>query len=266
MNTFTAAGSHPASSSPPEAESLPVHLERLLRFTFIMLALLALAATPQSSFFSITGIDVRGGRQVSEGEIIARAGVRAGDPRSTVRPAAVAARVRTHPKIASAQVAVQPSGRVHIAITERRAVAAVSYHDSFLLVDASGIVIETGSEPGGLPILRIDGLTAPWIKIGDEVPAAQVRQTLRVLRLLPWSIKRDRLEIRMDTAEEFSIVIGGVLVLLGPLRGLEERAAMLPHVLSAISDQKITVEYVDLRFLDNVVLRPARASRGGDGR
>lgn len=267
MNTSATAGSLPASSSPPEAASLSVHVEVMLRFVTIMTALLAAAAFPQSAFFSITALDVRGARQVSEHDIIARSGVHTGDPRFTIRAAEVAARVRRHPRIASAQVAVQPSGRVRIAVTERRPVAAVTYHNMFLLVDASGVVVEKHADSGGLPVLRIEGMSPPWVKIGDEIPAPQVRQTLRVLRLLPPSIKRDTLEIAMDSADEFSIAAGGLLVLLGPLRGLGERVTMLPQVLSAISAQQIAAEYVDLRFLDNIVLRPAtQVSPGGDGR
>jgi len=58
-----------------------------------------------------------------------------------------------------------------------------------------------------------------------------------------------------------------LLVLLGPIRGLGERAALLPQVLSAMRDQKMAAQYVDLRFLDNIVLRPVtEASTGGDGR
>lgn len=267
MHTSTAAGSLPASPPPPEAETLSFHIDVLLRFATVMVALLALAALPQSSFFPVTGVDVRGMRRVSEYDIIARSGVRSGVSRFTIRAADVAARVTHHPKIASAMVAVQPSGRVQIAVMERRAIAAASYNNSFLLVDASRVVVEVRSDPDGLPVLKIDGMSLPWVKLGEEIPARQIRQALRVLELLPPSAKRTPLEIKMDSSGEFAIVSGSLLVLLGPIRGLGERAAMLPQVLSAMRHQKIAAQYVDLRFLDNIVVRPVtEASAGGDGR
>jgi len=258
MHASTAAGSLPASPSPPEAASLAVHIELLLRFFTIMAVLLAAAAFPLSSFFPVTEIVVAGVRQIPAYEIAARSGVRIGDPRFTVQAADVASRVMHYSKIAKALVVVHPSGRVQIDVTERRAMAAISYRNVFLLVDASGVLVEKRVDPGDLPVLRVENLSLPWVRVGDEIPAPEIGQTLRVLQLLPATVTHGSVEIRMDTDDEFSLVAaGGLLVLLGPLRGLGERATLLPQVISALREQKISAQYVDLRYLDNVVLRPA---------
>ncbi len=258
MHASTAAGSLPASPSPPEAASLASRVESLLRFVTIMAVLLAAAALPLSSFFAVTEIVVNGIRQVSAHEIVARSGVRIGAPRFTVQAAEVATRVARHPKIAKALVVAHPSGRVEIDVTERRATAAIPYRNVFLLVDASGVLLEKRGDRGNLPLLRVEDLALPWVRVGDDVPVPEIGQTLRVLELLPAEATRGSVEIRMDSAGEFSFVAaGGLLVLLGPMRGLGERAAMFPQVISALGKQRISVQYVDLRFLDNVVLRPA---------
>lgn len=265
MHTSTAAGSLPASPSPLEAASLALHLESLLRFLTIMAVLLAAAALPLSSFFPVTEIVVEGVGKVFAQKIAARSGVRIGDPRFTVHAADIASRVADHPKIAKAQVTVQPSGRVQIEVSERRAVAAIPYHNAFLLVDASGVLVEKRVDRGSLPVLRVKDLSLPWVRVGDEVPAPEIGQTLKVLELLPAAAQDGPLEIRMDSAHEFSFVTaGGLLVLLGPMRGLGERAAILPQVISALRAQRISARYVDLRFLDNVVLRPAAPIAEGD--
>lgn len=267
MHTSTAAGPLPASPSPPEAASLDFLVDVPLRFAVIMLVLLAAAALPQSSFFSITGIDVRGTRQVSAEDIITRSGVHIGDPRFAIRATDVAARVRSHPRIASAQATVEPSGWVRIVVTERRPIAAVAHRSTFLLVDSSGVLVEKRSDSGLLPVLHIKDMNVPWVKLGEEIPTPQIGSAIRVLQLLPESVRDGPIQITIGSSEEFSIAAGDLKVLLGPMRGLGERAALLPQVLSAIGKHNITPEYVDLRLLDHVVVKPVtKTSGGGDGR
>lgn len=271
MATINAA--HPLTASPPapslpEAESPAVHLQVLLRFSTAMTVLLAVASFPRASFFRVTEVVVTGHRDVAAAAVVAYARIRPGDALFAVSSADVADRVARHPRVAAARVTVRSTGQVLIAVSERRAVAAVATLDTFLIVDSSGLVIDSRPDPSALPVLRVVGLSPPWVKLGDELPAPQVRQALKVLGLLPQSIQRAGVEIRMDLAEEFTIVTaGGVHVLLGPLRGLGDRAAILPEILSAIRQHKIAPRHIDLRFNGNVVLKPGAATEGaGVGR
>ncbi|MGH2669095.1 MAG: cell division protein FtsQ/DivIB, partial [bacterium] len=166
--------------------------------------------------------------------------------------------IRRHRRVAGARVTVLPSGQVVIKVAERRARAAVPHSNGFLIVDPSGVVIDSRRDRAGLPALLVAGLSLPWVRLGDALPAPQIRPALEVLRLLPPAIRQNGIDIRMDASEEFTIVTSdGVSVLLGPLRGLRERAAMLPEILVVLRAQKIAVQYLDLRFTGNVVVRPA---------
>ena len=218
-----------------------------------MAALLAAASFPRSSFFRVTEVVVTGNRQISAGDLIAYSRIRSGDALLSVSAEQAAARIRRHPRVAGARVTVLPGGQVVIKVAERVARAAVPHSNGFLIVDPSGVVIDSRSDRAGLPALLVAGLSLPWVRLGDSLPAPQIRPALEVLRLLPPSIRQNGIDIRMDAAEEFTIVTSdGVLVLLGPLRGLRERAAMLPEILAVLRRQKIAVQYLDLRFTDNV--------------
>ncbi len=251
------------SASLPEAESPTAQFVRLLRFSIIMTALLAAASFPRSTFFRVSDVAVTGNRQIRAGELIAYSAIRSGDALLSLSAAQAAARVARHPMVAGARVTLLPGGQVLIQVAERRARAAVAHLNGYLIVDASGIVMDTGSDRAGLPALRVAGLSLPWVRLGDQLPAPQIRPALEVLALLPSSIQQSRFEIRMDAAEEFTIVTSdGVPVLLGPRRGLRERAAMLPEILAILHRQKIAVQYLDLRFTGNVVVRPAGPPSG----
>lgn len=252
-----------SSASLAETESPTARFVRLLRFSIIMAALLAAASFPRSSFFRVTEVVVAGNRRLSAGELIAYSAIRSGDALLSVSAEQAAARVARHPKVAAARVTLLPRGQVLIQVAERQPRAAVAHPGGFLIVDASGILIDTRNDRAGLPALRVAGLSLPWVRLGDQLPAPQIRPALEVLALLPSSMQQSRIEVRMDAAEEFTIVTSdGVLVLLGPLRGLRERAAMLPEILAILDRQKLAVQYLDLRFPGNVVVRPAGPPSG----
>jgi hypothetical protein len=56
----------------------------------------------------------------------------------------------------------------------------------------------------------------------------------------------------------------GIAVRLGPLRGLDERASMMAEILAAVRARGLAVEYLDLRFTGNVVMKPAPDPAAGE--
>lgn len=256
---LTRTESSQAPSPAPDVPSLIV----LLRFATAMAMLLAVAAFPRSTFFQVREVAVSGARQISVPQVIALSGMHAGDLLFAVPAEDVAARVTRHPRVAAAQVHVTPGGRVQIAITERAPYAAVLRADTYVLIDPSGVAIEARGDPAGLPVIRVDGLALPWVRLGDHLPDARVEQALAILQELPAEIVGPGMQLRLDTGGDFSLVTPDALtVRLGQEHGLADRAGVLPDLLSAVRRRGLSVEYIDIRYGGNVVLRPAGATPG----
>src|SRR3989442_1548110 len=120
-----------------------------------------------------------------------------------------------------------------------------------------------GSTPS-VPVIRVDGVALPWVRIGDRIPSAPALDALRVLGAVPDEEIARGLRLRVDRTGSVTLTTAdGITVLLGPPRGLPARIASLPQVLSALRHQRLGVLYVDLRFTGSVILKLGAASAGG---
>lgn len=238
---------------------------RCVRFAAVMTALIAAAAFLQSSFFTISQITVQGAGHLSADEIVARSDLYRGQALSSIRPADVAARLTALPWIAAARVQVVPTGRVDLLVDERVPHAAMPFRHRYVLLDQEAVALEVDSTPPSVPLISVEGMAIPWVRLGDRVPSRAVRDAVHALALLPPEEIAHGLRLHVDRAGAVIVTTADrVTLLLGFPRGLGGRAAMLPQVLAAIRRQRLRSASVDLRFAGSVILRgqPAALSRG----
>ena len=261
-----AAGAQPADSTSPPT-SLVGSIALMLRFSGVMAAMLATASLPGSSLFAVREITVQGAQNVSPAAIVARSGLRPGDPRFAVSPVRVARTVETLPRVARAWIHLALDGRVTIEVVERSARAAVPFHGRYLILDRTGFVMDSRPSAGRLPVVTTDRFSPPWMQMGDRLPDARIHLAIDALDEVPQAVVGPGTKMRADGAGDLILVTpDGITVRLGPLRGLRERAAVLHQILEAIRGRRLAVDYLDLRFSGNVVMRPASANRGGERR
>ncbi len=274
MATVNAARTHlppsPASAeatadAPPVASVLAL-VFLLLRFSVVMAALLAVVSLPRSAFFPIREIRVSGTDQVPDSDVLARADLKVGDPRFAVPVADVANRIMRIPRIASADVRLGVGGQVTISVVERIPTAALTYKGEYLLIDRAGVVIEQRQDPLGLPVVRLERAAVPWAQLGARVSSVEAVRALEVLAILPPGVLRPGAQLKMQASGDLVLVTAdGITVLLGQPRGLGDRVALLEPLLDAVRRQIAAIEYLDLRFAGNVVVKPNGAVPGRAG-
>jgi len=260
-----AAASARPTSGPDEVVSRPPLSAAILlcRFGTVAALLLAAASVPQSSFFAVKDIRVEGSRQIPAADLQVLTGLRLGAPLFSVSFDEIARRVAAHPRVRSVAVSVTPAGRVMVRVTERSAAAAIRYRDRFVVVDPVGVAIAERVDPGGLPVIATDGAGLPWMRLGTTVPSPAVPASIAALAELPAALPRAGLVVRRSPAGDITIETPDhILVRLGPVRGLAERAATLPQVLATLRARRLAVEYLDLRFTGNVIVKPAMDGTG----
>lgn len=266
QSALPAPGAQPADSAPPPI-SLVQSIGLVLRFCGVMVSLLAAASLPGSAVFAVHDISVQGNQHLSPAAVVARSGIRPGDPRFAVSPVRVAARVETLPRVARAWIHLALDGRVTIEIVERAEHAVLAFGGRYLILDRSGLVMDSASSPGRLPVVTTDRFAPAWIQIGERVPDARVILAIDALDEVPPAVVGQGTKIRVNAAGELVLVTpDGITVRLGPSRGLRERAAVLEQLLAAIRSRRLAVDYLDLRFAGNVVMRPAAVNPGGERR
>jgi len=255
----------------PAAARSPLSAALLLcRFWTVAALLLALGSLPHAAFFTVREIRIEGTQQIAAADVLARSGLSVGMPVSGVAPDDIARRVATHPRVFSAAVGLTTAGRVTIRVTERSPAAAVPHKGGFAVVDPGGVVIAERSDAGVLPVIAVDQADLPWMRLGTALPSAAIPQAIDALAQLPAALPRAGLTLRRSAAGDLSIVTPDrIVVRLGRVSGLQDRAAKLPQILATVRAQRLALDYIDLRFADNVILKPApgtgRANGGGVG-
>ncbi len=230
----------------------------------IMAALFALAALPQSSLFLIERIDVDGGTTLDASAVRSLAGLRPGQRLFTVNAAAVAARLRAHPRIKAADVRVRPPHAILIAVTERRPAVALTAGDRFALVDEDLMVVEMTAAPGDL--VQVVDRTGPsgWVRPGTPAPTDGARAALAAMPLVPEALRPEVVRIIVAPGPDLTFVMRtGLEVRAGGLPGLSGRLAQVPALLAALRAKQMSVASIDLRYAGSIVVKPLP---GGEAR
>jgi len=237
----------------------------LLRLATVMAWALGIAALPTSSLFAVRSVQVYGATQIPPAEVAALTGLRQGDRLFAVPAREVVARVTRHPRVARVAVRITTSGAVVVRIVERIPYAAFPFEGRYLILDRAGVVIEERASFAGLPVVSTTGFVPEWTRLGDRLPSGGVDRALQALHRLPRGVVTSGTRLRVEPQGDIVLFTpDGIAVRLGPVRGLEERAALMREVLEAVRARGLVVEYVDLRFSGSVVMKPAARTAAGE--
>ncbi|MBM3469519.1 MAG: FtsQ-type POTRA domain-containing protein [Armatimonadetes bacterium] len=245
----------------PNAASLR---ETLPRFAMIMATLLALAAFPQSAFFTVERIEVRGAGMIPAAEVVELSGLKRAERLFAVDAAAALRRLRADPRIREAAVLVRPPRIVSIKITERRPMAALITGAGFAMVADDHVVVAITPDSGGLP--EIEDRTRPDAEArpGHSAASEGVRAALEALDVVQARLAVDLKRIVVAKGPDLTLITrSGLEIRAGGLLGLSERLGQVPRVLDALRAKGLTPASLDLRYGGSVVVRPYGA---GDGR
>jgi cell division protein FtsQ len=235
-----------ASSQPPEPE-LP-SMRRLKLALFGILALLLLSSPMwaplfmrRMAFFRVRRIEILGAHYVAPSDILSRLNV---DTLASIwdptKP--LAARIATHPEIATANVGRKLPGTLVVQVTERVPVALVPAASGFLVYDERG---------AALPI--------DPTRVNVDAPVLSQRDTA-LLRLL--GAMRERMPALYGRLSEIRRTGRGELLLQlksVPVRAMQdvtlERLADIDPVEEDLVRRQVRVAEIDLRFRDQVIAR-----------
>lgn len=140
-----------------------------------------------------------------------------------------------------------------IKVLEREPFAILEMKGKPFLIDGDGRLLEQlhGEAIPFLPVILAD----PFKKRESFIEAVNLA---RVLRDRNVAKERDRVEIIADKdKEDLSVVIDGVLIKVG-YGNYDEKLERLFELEDEIRKRTGAVEYIDLRFSDNVIVKPVK--------
>ncbi len=226
------------------------------------LALLQLAG-PSTRFWTVGRLAVSGNRTLPADELLAAAGLRTGDAWWSVPRDADLRLLAAHSRVAAAEIRwVAPRG-LELRIQERDVLLRLGAPIDGMNCDLSsdGVLLETHPvfDPIDLPVLTGDfpGQLRPGSRIESVLDASWVAHFASVRDRSP-ELWRAISEVRYLGEEGFAVYLrpGHRVVLWDPsING--ELWAHLPRILEDLDGWGIDDAVLELRFRDQVVVRPA---------
>ncbi|GAB2658442.1 cell division protein FtsQ/DivIB [Kribbella swartbergensis] len=182
-----------------------------------------------SAVLAVDGVRVSGADTVPVATIENVAEAPVGTPLAQVDLSAIAARVRTIPAVADAQVTRAWPNKVVIVVTERVPVVVVTDGSRYELVDATGTAFKTVPDrPAGLPEAKVTGNRRD----------VTIRSVVTVSAALPSTLRAQVRSISAASPDSITLNLGsGVRVVWGSSDDSERKA----EVLSVLMKRKATV-------------------------
>jgi cell division protein FtsQ len=209
--------------------------------------------------FAVQAVEVRGASRLSAEEVIRAAGIRHGQNLFLLDPAAVRMGVEALPQVRRADVVRSWPNHVTVTVEERRPFTLL--HAGHLhWIDEEGVAMarEPRAVAVGLPV--ISGLTADEISAAGRQPSPRVATGLSLIRMLvrtgsPLTSQISEVDVsRHDGPVLYTV--DGIEVRIGA-EEWESRIPRLVGVLAQVASSGEAVSAIDLRFRDQVVLKPA---------
>lgn len=207
--------------------------------------------------FALQEVVVEGTTAVDPQDLMEAAGVVRGTPLFLVDLDQVVSRLRAHPWVKGVMVRREPPHTLRIRIQERVPVAYVEGRGAYYLVDEAGMVLTRRTQPS-LPLPRLRGPGRPALEVGRPLKDSLLLQALRIRAELAQTPQLQGMQtwtLEVDSRGEAVLWLGDTRILLGQ-QAYVARLRRFFQVAPKILDPQRPVREVDLRFANQVVVRP----------
>ncbi len=165
--------------------------------------------------------------------------------------------LKQSPWIKDAVVRKELSGTVRIKVTERTPVALLSIYDKPFLIDNEGIVLEQMKEGSILLLPVIKGID-PVRNRETYAEAVRLAGVLYDKRVVSYN---GNVEITGQRPEDITLKLDALMIKVG-MGDFERKLERLAFVRDEIQKRNMTVEYIDLRFANKIIVKPVNQEAG----
>jgi cell division protein FtsQ len=209
--------------------------------------------------FAVAGVEVRGASRLTSEDVIRASGIAAGQNIFRVDPAAARMGIEALAPVRRADVIRAWPNRVTVVVEERRPFTLV-HAGRLHWIDEEGVTMASEPRAVAVEVPVISGLTAEEMLGGGRAPSPRMAAGLALIRMLlrtgsPLTSQISEVDVsRQDGPVLYTV--DGVEVRLGK-EEWDSRIPRLIGVLAQLASSGESVSAIDLRFRDQVVLKPA---------
>jgi cell division protein FtsQ len=205
---------------------------------------------------NIKSVEVKGNEKLDEAYLRTLSGITQQNHLLKLDVGAVERALLSEPYVAAVEVSRSFPNKVVLEITERRPLAFILQNEGYNLVDGEGMVLETVEDrPQGL--VEIRDLDLALLIPGSVVSDRDFAVVNSLLASLPPSLQEMTATAGYIDGEGLYIESGETIVIYGDESELTYKNTIALLALANLMDRYGTVEYIDVSFPDNPVIKPA---------
>lgn len=202
-----------------------------------------------AEMFQISGVDVKGVRQLGETDLKNIVGAFTGQNIFRVDLDAVVRRARANAWVQSVSIYRSLPNRISMVVTERVPFAVLDTGAGRFLMDSEGVIIDSAGKENAsawpLPIVAVKGYRA---RIGEQVTSAGLGEALMLLSEIAtrggWRL--EEVAVKADSPESLSLIYAEHEFKLGSGH-YNEKLRRLAEVMADVNRRSLDIAYVDLR-------------------
>ncbi len=214
-----------------------------------VLAWQAYRAIMHADFFVISGVDIKGVKQLSDRDLKDIVGVFTGQNIFRVNLSAAVIRAEGNPWVKEARIYRRLPNRITMVFTERTPVSILDTGAVRYLLDGEGVVIEQLPKEQAtawpLPVIAIRDYRA---RPGEEVTAKGLPEAMDLIAEISarggWQLPN--VTVNADSPETLTVLYGGCQFKIGSGR-YGEKLRRLAEVMADVNQRGVDIAYVDLR-------------------
>ncbi|MBM3708847.1 MAG: FtsQ-type POTRA domain-containing protein [Actinobacteria bacterium] len=151
--------------------------------------------------------------------------------------------------------------KIEIEITERKPYLKLVYGGRYYLIDDSGVILEELTD-GGLKdyndLLLLKNAVKYYPEIGERIAKKNILGCGQIFQSLDLEIKSEIKEAFIDdnyTGDIIFVTSGGKRIIFGTSDRLLDKNTLLRQILGQLSDNDSFYSYIDLRDVENPVIK-----------
>lgn len=216
----------------------------------LLVALIFLASHTVQTLFRVRSVVITGNEHLTDEELKGMAGISTDENLFRMSSSRISSKLAASPWIRSVAVRKEFPDRLLIQITEAEPFALLDMKGKLFIVDDRGTMLE-----------ELRNIAVPFLPVILSNPYQEKEAFLEAITLAK-AIKntgslsrKDHIEIISHKPQEMSVNIDGLVVKIGAGE-YEDKLARLADIEQEIKQRNISVDYIDLRFANRVLVSP----------
>lgn len=216
----------------------------------LLVALIYMVSTAVKSAFHVRSVVITGNEHLTDEELKSMAGLSSNENLFRVSSRKISSKMTESPWIRSVAVRKEFPDRLLIHIREAEPFALLDMKGKLFIVDDRGAMLEELGEIA-VPFLPVIS-SNPYREKEAFLEAITLAKAIKNTGLLS---RKDHIEIISHKSQEMSVNIDGIVVKVGAGE-YAEKLARLAEIEQEIKNRNISVDYIDLRFANRVLVSP----------